>query len=233
MAAKNSFKSQIKGKRYLVEAGKDADTVVRLVCLKTPYFPIVESRIYRTHIPYLHRGHLTLPKTNNALALFYKPTHLMPRSWMWLPMWLFDKTKTKNKQQLRDWNAGKMIEGQNLDANSIIPLTKPAIHQFSQGIMQELETNAQKALATPEIQQGIMFAQKRAATEIAEAASGVDSRYSLTASLFGLAEVNAAYNNTHDLILSGANQGDTWIAVTSLIDLCNVINSIPDVRTRQ
>jgi hypothetical protein len=42
-----------------------------------------------------------------------------------------------------------------------------------------------------------------------------------------------ADNNTHDLILSGVNQGDTWIAVISLIDLCSVIKSIPDVSTRQ
>jgi hypothetical protein len=69
-----------------------------------------------------------------------------------------------------------MIEGQNLDGNSIFPLTKPTIHQFVQGIMQELETNAQKALATPEIQQGLLFAQKRTATEIAESQSGRDFR---------------------------------------------------------
>jgi hypothetical protein len=68
---------------------------------------------------------------------------------------------------------------------------KPTIHQFSQGIMQELETNAQKALATPEIQQGIMFEQKRSATEIAEASANVDTRYALTASLFSIAEVVA------------------------------------------
>jgi hypothetical protein len=42
-----------------------------------------------------------------------------------------------------------------------------------------------------------------------------------------------ADNNTHDLILSGVNQGNTWIAVISLIDLCSAIKSIPDVRTRR
>jgi hypothetical protein len=41
-----------------------------------------------------------------------------------------------------------------------------------------------------------------------------------------------ADENTHDLILSGVNQGDAWIAVVSLIDLCTVIKAIPDVRTR-
>src|SRR5262249_41639800 len=75
----------------------------------------------------------------------------------------------------------------------IIPLTKPSIHSFSQGIMQELETNAQKALATPEMQQGILASVKRTATEIAETSAGVDSRYSLTASLFAIPEQNAAY----------------------------------------
>lgn len=109
-----------------------------------------------------------------------------------LPMWLFDKAKIKNKQQLRDWKAGKMIEGENLDGNSIIPLTKPAIHQFSQGIMEELETNAQKALATPEMQQGILSATKRTATEIAETSAGVNNRFGLTAALFSLSEQNAA-----------------------------------------
>jgi len=74
-----------------------------------------------------------------------------------LPEWLFDKNKIKNKQQLREHKAGKFIEGVNIDGNTIIPLQKPTIHQFSQGIMQELETNAQKALATPEIQQGMLF----------------------------------------------------------------------------
>lgn len=42
-----------------------------------------------------------------------------------------------------------------------------------------------------------------------------------------------ANNNTHDLILSGVNQGDAWIAVISLIDLCSVIKSIPDIRTKR
>jgi len=41
-----------------------------------------------------------------------------------------------------------------------------------------------------------------------------------------------ADNDTHDLILTGLLQGSLWIAVISLIDLCRVIKSIPDVRIR-
>jgi hypothetical protein len=42
-----------------------------------------------------------------------------------------------------------------------------------------------------------------------------------------------ADENTHDLILTGRYQGATWIAVISLIDLCRVIKSLPDAKTRQ
>jgi len=42
-----------------------------------------------------------------------------------------------------------------------------------------------------------------------------------------------ADENIHDLILSGVNQGTKWIAVISLIELCSVIKSLPDIRTRR
>jgi hypothetical protein len=183
----------INSARYLVEAGNEMETIVRLVKLRTSYWPIVESRIYPDPHTLLTPGTPDFTEDKQRARAILQNYTLDAAKLDVLPMWLFDKAKIKNKQQLRDWKAGKMIEGQNLDANAIIPLTKPGIHQFSQAIMQELETNAQKALATPEIQQGILFAQKRTATEIAEASSNVDTRYSLTASLFGLSEANAAY----------------------------------------
>lgn len=183
----------IDGKRCLIEAGNEGEAIVRLVQLKTDYFPIVESRIYPDPHTLLTPGVPDFTEDKQRARALLQNYTLDAAKLDVLPMWVFDKAKIKKKHQLRDWKAGKMIEGENLDGNSIFPITKPAIHQFSQGIMQELETNAQKALATPEIQQGIMFAQKRSATEIAEASSNVDSRYSLTASLFGLAETNAAY----------------------------------------
>jgi hypothetical protein len=40
-----------------------------------------------------------------------------------------------------------------------------------------------------------------------------------------------ANNENHDLILSGVDQGRTWVAVISLIDLCRVIKSLPDIHT--
>jgi hypothetical protein len=42
-----------------------------------------------------------------------------------------------------------------------------------------------------------------------------------------------ADDEIHDLILTGVNQGETWIAVISLIELCRVIMALPDAKTRQ
>jgi hypothetical protein len=42
-----------------------------------------------------------------------------------------------------------------------------------------------------------------------------------------------ADENTHDLILTGMDRGDTWIAVISLIDLSRVIKSLPNIRTQR
>jgi hypothetical protein len=183
----------INGKRHLVEAGNEGGTIVRLVQLKTPYFPLVDSHIYPMSHTFWTPGVADFTEDKQRARAILQNYTLDAAKFDVLPEWLFDKNKIKNKQQLRDHKAGKYIEGENIDGNSIIPLQKPTIHQFSQGIMQELETNAQKALATPEIQQGILFAQKRTATEIAEQSSNVDSRYSLTASLFSIPEKNAAY----------------------------------------
>lgn len=183
----------IDGKRHLVEAGNEGNTIIRLVQLKTPYFQLVDSHIYPMSHTFWTPGVADFTEDKQRARAILQNYTLDAAKFDVLPEWLFDKKKIKNKQQLRDHKAGKYIEGEDIDGNTIIPLQKPTIHQFSQGIMQELEQNAQKALATPEIQQGILFSQKRTATEIAEQSSNVDSRYSLTASLFSIPEKNAAY----------------------------------------
>ena len=182
----------IDGKRYLAEAGNEGNTIVRLTPVRTDYWPLVDKRIYPMSGTFWTPGIGDFTEDKQRARALIRNYTLDAAKMDVLPMWLFDKNKITNKQQLRDWKAGKMIEGKDINSNSIVPLTKPSIHQFVDALMNELETNAQKALATPEIQQGILFAQKRTATEIAEASANVDTRYSLTASLFAIPEGNAA-----------------------------------------
>lgn len=187
--------TMLNGKRYLLEAGNEGKTIVRATLLKTDYWPLVESHIY----PIPHSPIMSMPgcpdfteDKQRARAILRNQT-LEAAKLDVTPMWLFDKNKIKNKAQLKDWKAGKMIEGEGIDGNTMIPVTKPSIHQFVDNLMTEMASNAEKALATPEIQQGLLFAQKRTATEIDAATSGVDSRYGLTASLFSISEANGAY----------------------------------------
>jgi hypothetical protein len=42
-----------------------------------------------------------------------------------------------------------------------------------------------------------------------------------------------ADDQTHDLILSGVDRGQSWIAIISLIDLCHIIKLLPDASTGQ
>jgi len=41
-----------------------------------------------------------------------------------------------------------------------------------------------------------------------------------------------ANRNHHDLILAGRKGRDYWLAVLSVIDLCNVVQALPDVKTK-
>src|ERR1044072_5543852 len=110
----------VKGKRYLIEAGNNGDTIVRLDAVKTDYWPIVESRVYPDPHTLLTPGCPDFTEDKQRARAILQNYTLDAAKLDVLPMWLFDKAKIKNKQQLRDWTAGKMIEAQNLDANSII-----------------------------------------------------------------------------------------------------------------
>lgn len=183
----------INGKRYRIEAGNERKTIVKVARVTMDYWPLQEHRIYPDPHYLLTPGTPDFTEDKQRARAVLQNYTLDAAKMDVLPMYLFDKNKIKNKQQLRDWKAGKFIEGEGLDGNAIFPLTKPGIHQFVDNLMLMMQGNAEKALATPEIQQGILFNQKRTATEISEVSANVDNRYALTGSIYGLTETNAAY----------------------------------------
>jgi hypothetical protein len=183
----------IDDKRYRVEAGNGGKTIVRLTPIKTDYWPLTLSRIYPDPHTLVTPGCPDFTEDKQRARAVLQNAMMDSAKFDVMPEWLFDKNKIRNKRQLGNHQPGKFIEAENLDGNTVVPLQKPTIHQYVDGLMNILDTNAQKALATPDIQQGILFQQKRTATETSEVAANVDTRYSLTASLFSLAEKDAAY----------------------------------------
>lgn len=107
------------------------------------------------------------------------------------PMYVYDSNKITNRKDLK-FGFNKFIPvdkaGESV-ANALLPLVKSRPNmQLLDFIYNSLDISAQKATATPEIQQGAMSEEKRTLGEINLIASKVDTRYSLAAKVFSWSE---------------------------------------------
>lgn len=107
------------------------------------------------------------------------------------PMYIYDSNKVINRNDL-NFNFNKFIpidaKDQNV-TNAVAPLIKNRPNlQLLDFIYNSLDISAQKATATPELQQGQVSEEKRTLGEINIIASKVDTRYSLSAKVFGWSE---------------------------------------------
>ena len=108
------------------------------------------------------------------------------------PGYIYDSTKITNRADLTRIASNKYIpvdsKGENLNT-AIVPMQKArpnmALLDF---IYNSLDASAQKATATPDIQQGLQSQKDRPLGETNLIASRVDTRYSLAAKVFGWSE---------------------------------------------
>jgi len=104
------------------------------------------------------------------------------------PMYIYDQNRIKNKADL-DFGLNKFIPADGEPQSAILPLRKAFPNlPLLDFIYNSLDISAQKATATPEIQQGMQSEQSRTLGEINIIASKVDTRYSLSAKVFGWSE---------------------------------------------
>lgn len=108
------------------------------------------------------------------------------------PSYIYDSTKITNRGDLTRIATNKFIpvnsKGENLNT-AIVPMQKAnpnlALLNF---IYTSLDASAQQATATPDIQQGMQSDKDRPLGETNLIASRVDTRYSLSAKVFGWSE---------------------------------------------
>jgi hypothetical protein len=106
------------------------------------------------------------------------------------PMYLFNEDRIKNRADLKfGFNKFVRVQGQGAVNDAIQPMNKPVVHQQVSWIMDLLDQSAQRSMATPEIQQGIVSSQARTLGELELVSAKVDTRYSLAAKIFGWSEV--------------------------------------------
>lgn len=108
------------------------------------------------------------------------------------PNYIYDSTKITNRADITRIATNKYTpvdaKGENLNT-AIMPLIKARPNmQLLDFIYTSLDISAQKATATPDIQQGIQSEKDRPLGETNLIASRVDTRYSLSAKVFGWSE---------------------------------------------
>ena len=104
------------------------------------------------------------------------------------PMYIYDQNKIKNKHDL-DFGFNKFIPSDGAAGDAVLPLRKsmPNLNLLD-FIYQSLDASAQKATATSDIQQGAIASQQRTLGEINLISQKTETRYGLSAKVFGWSE---------------------------------------------
>lgn len=178
----------IKGEKYLVTLGNSRSIIVRLVKLKyNNLWPLTDRTIYSmahdwdgVSIPDLTEDKQRMRAVLINLGIKGAKADEMPR-------YLYDRKRIKNKNDL-NYRSNKYIGVDGPVGGAMEPVQKTNASQASQLILNLLDNAAQRATATPESQQGMPVDQQRTLGELQLVASKVDTRYSLTAKIFGWSE---------------------------------------------
>jgi len=107
------------------------------------------------------------------------------------PMYVFDSNKIINRKDLNfGFNKFIPVDGKGENLNSAIVPMRKAMPNLGllDFLYNSLSASAEKAAATPELQQGMLSQKDRTLGEINIAASKADTRYSLAAKIFGWSE---------------------------------------------
>lgn len=178
----------IKGEKYLVTLGNCRSVVVRLIKLDyNGRWPVTDRTFYPmsndwdgVSIPDLTEDKQRMRAVLLNLGLISAKADALPR-------YLFDKTRIKNKNDL-NYRANKYIGVDGRVDNALMPIQKNSVVGYIGAIMDILDQGAQRANATPEIQMGVPAEQQRTLGELNLVSSKVDTRYSMSAKIFGWSE---------------------------------------------
>jgi hypothetical protein len=176
-----------RGYKVLVSLGDNRKKIIRKTVLDKDYFPIVDRSIYPishdwdgVSIPDLVEDKQRARSVLQNLGLAGVKIGLHPT-------YLYDTNRVKNRGSLNvDFNKHVPVDGDPTGAIQI--MQRQTVKNEVSWILDILDTAAQKATATPDIQQGAASQEKRTATELNLVSSKVDTRYSLSAKIFGWSE---------------------------------------------
>jgi hypothetical protein len=176
-----------RGKRVMVELANDRKKVIRVLELKQKAIPIIDRAMYPiahdwdgVSVPDIVEDKQRARAVALNLSIKSIKANLHPR-------YLYDTNKIKNKSDLNIVSNRHIgVDGSTNDSVSPVPTTP--IKEEVNWIMNLLDSSVQKATATPDMQQGASSGGRQLATELNLMSQKVDTRYSLSAKIFGWSE---------------------------------------------
>ena len=176
-----------KGKLVLVTLANDKKTVVRYTEMKGKNIPIIDRCLYPIASDW---DGVSIPDlTEDKQRARAKLTNLgikVAEAGLY-PMYLFDTNRIKNRADL-NFEQNKFIGVDGNPAGAVQVMQRDQIKSDVNFILETLDVASQKATATPDIQQGSVSGDQRTATELNIVNAKVDTRYSLSAKIFGWSE---------------------------------------------
>lgn len=176
-----------KGKRVFVTTADNIGRVVRYHVLDTMDIPLIDRVIYPVpsnwdgvSVPDLieDKQRARAVATNLSLKGVKSGLH---------PMYLFDETRIKNRNDLNfEFNKFVGVQGNPTGAVQVMP--KDQIKQDVAFILDTLASGAERSTASPDTRQGARPAQEGTATRDSLIDQGSDTRFSLSAKIFGWSE---------------------------------------------
>ena len=175
-------------KKCIVETGNERKIIVRITPLETDYWPLIKRDMF----PMSHSWDgVSIPDLTEDKqrfrAMLLNVIGKGARADV-EPMYLFDKMKVNANTDFKfGFNKFIPINGP-VGENVVLPLRKAQPGSVASYVLDFLDISMQKALATPEIRQGIPSKDQRTLGETQLVSAGVDTRYSLTARIWGISE---------------------------------------------
>ena len=177
----------IGGERYLIGLANDRTEIVRFQKVEGDFWPVIDRTLFPisndwdgVSVPDL------VEDKQRARAILLNLGLKVAKSNV-NPMYLFDINRIKRRDYL-DFAFNKFVPVDGAPDGAVKPMVKDRIQTEVQWILQMMDESTQRALATPEIQQGITSKRARTLGELELVSAKVDTRYSLAAKIFGWSE---------------------------------------------
>lgn len=178
------------GKKVLVTTTSDRETIVRYRELEGDVFPIIDKAVYPMPNDWDGVSIPDLVEDKQRLIAVLLNSGLQTVVEQLYPTYLYNIQKIVNPTDLQSTEP-KVVGVKGSPADAVLPMRKDspnvALYDY---IRTWMDHSAQKATATPELQQGMISKEERTLGELNIVASRVSTRYSLMAKLFEIAERN-------------------------------------------